>query len=182
MKEIDALIAEKVFGYIWVKTKDCDYFRNDYFGKQSCMANRLHQKLAWLIRPEQYDPSTMDKADIKTDKTIINTKYITIGNIGAIEPYYSGYESPGWGMPKKYSSNIDAAFEVVNWLRNRWGQIEIVAGIKWHCYPDNNAEDYVKKMGSHDTPAMAICIAALIEAGMKKEEIEDIILENEAKV
>lgn len=58
-----------------------------------------------------------------------------------------------------YSSNINAAWRVVDWLRNRWGLFELSAGLGWHCWYE--LKD-AKIWGYGNTAPLAICRAALL--------------------
>ena len=56
----------------------------------------------------------------------------------------------------RYSTDIAAAWEVVGWLRERFGQFQLVAGVEWHCWAE-----HMDPWGSGDTAPLAICRAAL---------------------
>ncbi len=68
-----------------------------------------------------------------------------------------------WPVPDYTTGS--AVWDVVEWLRNRWGQFELVAGLEWHCYPGRPG--YISPgayWGTGVTGKLAICKAALIEA------------------
>lgn len=74
------------------------------------------------------------------------------------EVTYFGYQTP---LLPGFSTDIAAAWLVLEWLRNRWGQISLVAGLEWHCYPCDKTKG--REWGTGDTPMLAICRAALLE-------------------
>ena len=106
-REMDALIAEKVMGWI------------------------LHpHKTHWMI--------------YEGDQT------------KTMRPKYRNY---GDFFP---STNIAAAWEVALWLREYWGQFDLLAGLEWHCWHDLEHTKPEDKWGMGDTAPLAICRAALL--------------------
>jgi len=59
----------------------------------------------------------------------------------------------------RYSTDISAAWEVADWLRNYWGTFELIAGLSWHCWSE--LKD-AKIWGTGNTAPLAICRAALL--------------------
>ncbi len=68
-------------------------------------------------------------------------------------------DGPSWKLPG-FSTSIVACWPVHDWLRERWGQFELTAGLEWHCKPDAGS-DYTFYCGSGETPMLAIVRAAL---------------------
>jgi hypothetical protein len=60
--------------------------------------------------------------------------------------------------PEPYSTDIAAAWLVALWLRERWGQFTLEAGLDWHC-----GVGVIDPFGSGETAMLAICRAALCE-------------------
>jgi hypothetical protein len=58
-----------------------------------------------------------------------------------------------------YSTDIGAAWEVALWLRERWGQFTLAAGLEWHCM---HGIIESRPWGVGDTAMEAICRAALL--------------------
>ena len=65
----------------------------------------------------------------------------------------------GWGPRSlnNYSEDIGDAWLVALWLRERFGQFELSAGVQWHCMCD-----HIHPHGSGDTAEEAVCKAALL--------------------
>jgi len=61
--------------------------------------------------------------------------------------------------PRNFSTDISAAWEVADWLRNYWGTFELIAGLSWHCWSE--LKD-AKIWGTGNTAPLAICRAALL--------------------
>jgi hypothetical protein len=71
-----------------------------------------------------------------------------------------------WGLLPLYSTEIDAAWEVVEKLKDRWGIVNIeyshsapIARERWTAYFDIDFDGF---MGFGDTAPLAICRAALL--------------------
>lgn len=64
-----------------------------------------------------------------------------------------------WPWPAPVSTEMAAAWLVVEKLRNEWGQFELTAGIQWHC-----GHKQINPWGVGDNAPEAICKAALLVA------------------
>ena len=58
-----------------------------------------------------------------------------------------------------FSTDMATAWLVAEQLRERWGQLTLVAGLEWHCYPDEAGKG---PWGSGETAPLAICRTALL--------------------
>ncbi len=63
------------------------------------------------------------------------------------------------------STSIRDAWQVADWLRERWGTFTLLAGSQWHCYASEGWRGL--HWGFGDTPMEAICLAALLEVEVK---------------
>jgi hypothetical protein len=148
--ELDALVAEKVMGWRWVKARPVEWFTTG-FGRNSCAANRLRQDIAWMVSPERLgEEGFCGFYEIveRPEQTILNTSYNSL---------------PGearWGYPSPFSTSIESA----------WGVAEQMG--MWvgpHVKGNGNQEGWEAGVGWEDggpwahakTAPLAICRAAL---------------------
>jgi hypothetical protein len=63
----------------------------------------------------------------------------------------------------KYSTDIAAVWMVVERLREHWGNLDLTAGLSWHCKPGwlDGPHKPGDPWGTADTAPRAICLAAL---------------------
>ena len=82
-------------------------------------------------------------------------------------PIYHTYQNGSrdvWLRDWKPSSDIAAAWQVAEKLRNEWGSFDLRAGLQWFCWSDvDNRIAGEVVAASADTASLAICRAALIE-------------------
>ena len=177
-RELDALMAEKVMGWKWVRTKKSEWFTTGE-GRDSGSANRMRQRLAWMISPEDFvdsDEMTLCEISDSSGKNIINTEYKPLHELG-----YGGYEFPDWGMPKHYSTSISDAWEVAQKLCEN-NRVDILANDGEQKATAPEGEDIVNEDGAcqvsvinfdggnevwanAETAPLAICRAALKSVG-----------------
>lgn len=74
----------------------------------------------------------------------------------------------GYRSVPKYSEDIAAAWPVVEWLRERWGQISFYGAQAWRCNQYHYDPCHVGISGTGDTLPVAICRAALLVAMEEK--------------
>ena len=79
---------------------------------------------------------------------------------GEVKWEYGHPYTPSMTLVPHYSTDIAAAWRVVEWLRERWGQVFLCSGLEWHCYSTGSLAAAIPE-GSGDTVQLAICLAAL---------------------
>lgn len=163
--EINVAVAEHIFGWKWVRAKECEWFTKDYNGKTSLCAHMLRQGAAWMTKPD----SDMD--------------LLTECDGSGMNVYSDGFKGKpgvyvGWGRAPAYSTDIALAWEVARTVRDmRWteGPFAERGGMTdvsllynpyectWKCTFNWSSDS--PESAEHQNAETAICLAALKAVG-----------------
>lgn len=161
MDRIDALVAEKVCEWKWVRAVECDYLTKDMWGKDSLLAHMLRSDTAWMQNPATA-PSDMIVVDV------VNRKRIT-------DPDFK--QMPGvdyrWGRPKRYTRDPVAMMEVIEMMRERKRRVlTITSGTRTIC-EINVPNDEREYTACSESMPLAVALAALKSVGVDVLEFEE---------
>lgn len=159
--ELDALVAERVFDWVWMSRADDSPNSNPY-------------KSAWLFPPDSRDVDTgerdwFDRPIIK--RTTKDGRWL--GIVGPFRPYDGGMKEGACFTLPNYSTDIAAAWEVVEkikvlperGMRKFGGRNTPEFVLVWdvdHWYVDFDGQGTVPPIHAEgETAPLAICLAAL---------------------